>query len=105
MAMVNSAKGITNLHVPSDVIVDASMAAAVRDAGQMWNKEDKLQDTRFVVPDRCYAGIYDVIIKDCIKNGELDVRTCGATSNVSTGCKDLWGDVERIIINLDFGNY
>mmetsp|Transcript_636 Transcript_636/g.1949 ORF Transcript_636/g.1949 Transcript_636/m.1949 type:complete len:887 (-) Transcript_636:248-2908(-) len=82
LAFVDSRKAITNLHVPSDVIVDASMAAAVRDSGKMWTKDDVLCDAKFVIPDRCYAGIYDVIIKDCQKNGMLDASTCGHTSNV-----------------------
>ncbi|CAJ1356379.1 unnamed protein product [Effrenium voratum] len=82
LAYVDSRRGITNLHVPSDVIVDASMAAAVRDAGQMWTKDDTLCDAKFVIPDRCYAGIYDVIIKDCQANGKLDPSKIGATSNV-----------------------
>jgi isocitrate dehydrogenase len=63
--MVNSDKGITNLHVPSDVIVDASMPAMIRDSGKMWNAEGKLQDTKAVIPDRCYAGIYQAVIDDC----------------------------------------
>jgi isocitrate dehydrogenase len=82
MAYVDSNKGITNLHVPSDVIVDASMAAAVRDSGRMWSKDDKLEDTKFVIPDRCYAGIYQAIIEDCQQNGRLDPAVIGATSNV-----------------------
>jgi len=82
LAYVDSWRGITNLHVPSDVIVDASMAAAIRDSGRMWTKEDKLCDAKFVIPDRCYAGIYDVIIKDCQKHGAFDVSSMGATSNV-----------------------
>lgn len=82
LAYVDSRRGITNLHVPSDVIVDASMAAAVRDAGRMWTKEDTLCDAKFVIPDRCYSGIYDVIIKDCQANGKLDAAKIGATSNV-----------------------
>lgn len=65
MAMVNSRKGITNLHVPSDVIVDASMAAAIRDGGKMWDRDDQLKDAKFLIPDRCYAGIYQAIIEDC----------------------------------------
>lgn len=73
MAYVDSHKGITNLHVPSDVIVDASMAAAVRDSGRMWDKDDKLVDSKFVIPDRSYAGIYQAIIDDCKANGEMDV--------------------------------
>jgi isocitrate dehydrogenase len=82
MAYVDSRNGITNLHVPSDVIVDASMAAAVRDSGRMWTKDDTLCDAKFVIPDRCYAGIYDAVIKDCQKNGTLDVSKIGHTSNV-----------------------
>ncbi|CAD7957417.1 unnamed protein product [Amoebophrya sp. A120] len=82
IAFVDSNKGITNLHVPSDVIVDASMAAAVRDSGRMWDKNDSLQDSKFVIPDRSYAGIYQAIIDDCKLNGKLDVTTVGATSNV-----------------------
>jgi len=82
IAYVNSRRGITNLHVPSDVIVDASMAAAVRDSGRMWTKEDTLCDTKFVIPDRCYAGMYEEIINDCKKHGAFDVTTMGATSNV-----------------------
>jgi len=82
IAYTDSRKGITNLHVPSDVIIDASMAAAVRDSGRMWTKDDTLCDTKFVIPDRCYAGIYDVIVKDCQKNGKLDAAKIGATSNV-----------------------
>jgi len=82
LAMVDSRKGITNLHVPSDVIIDASMPPLVRDAGQMWNRADKLQDTHAIIPDRSYAGIYDVIVKDVQKNGQFNVSTMGATSNV-----------------------
>jgi len=82
LAYVDSRRGITNLHVPSDVIVDASMAAAVRDAGRMWTKEDSLCDAKFVIPDRCYSGIYTAVIEDCKKNGKLDPSKIGATSNV-----------------------
>jgi isocitrate dehydrogenase len=63
--MVNSDKGITNLHVPSDVIVDASMPAMIRDSGKMWGTDGKLHDTKAVIPDRCYAGIYQAVIEDC----------------------------------------
>src|SRR3546814_9814520 len=62
--MVNSDKGITNLHVPSDVIVDASMPAMIRDSGKMWNAAGALQDTKAVIPDRCYAGVYQAVIED-----------------------------------------
>lgn len=82
LAYVDSRKGITNLHVPSDVIVDASMAAAVRDSGRMWTKDDTLCDSKFVIPDRCYAGIYDAIVEDCKQNGALDVTTVGHSANV-----------------------
>jgi isocitrate dehydrogenase len=82
VAMVNSDKGITNLHVPSDVIVDASMPAMIRDSGRMWNAEGKLQDTKAVIPDRCYAGIYQAVIDDCRKNGAFDPATMGSVPNV-----------------------
>lgn len=82
LAYVDSNRGITNLHVPSDVIVDASMAAAVRDSGRMYNKQDAMVDAKFVIPDRCYAGIYDAVIEDCKKNGALDVTTMGHSPNV-----------------------
>jgi isocitrate dehydrogenase len=72
LAMVNSDKGITNLHVPSDVIVDASMPAMIRDSGKMWNADGKLQDTKAVMPDRCYAGIYQAVIDDCKAHGAFD---------------------------------
>ncbi len=82
LAMVNSDKGITNLHVPSDVIVDASMPAMIRTSGQMWNKEGKQQDTKAIIPDRSYAGIYAVTIDFCKKNGAFDPTTMGSVPNV-----------------------
>lgn len=82
VAMVNSEKGITNLYTPSDVIIDASMPAMLRTAGQMWNAVGQLQDTKAVIPDRCYAGVYQAMIDDCKKNGMLDPRTMGSVSNV-----------------------
>ncbi len=82
VAMVNSDKGITNLHVPSDVIVDASMPAMIRDSGRMWNAEGKLQDTKAVIPDRCYAGVYEVVIEDCKAHGAFDPTTMGSVPNV-----------------------
>ena len=82
LAMVNSDKGITNLHVPSDVIVDASMPAMIRDSGKMWNTEGKLQDTKACIPDRCYAGIYQVVIDDCKKHGAFNPTTMGSVPNV-----------------------
>ncbi|MEJ5147194.1 MULTISPECIES: NADP-dependent isocitrate dehydrogenase [unclassified Sphingobacterium] len=82
LAMVNSDKGITNLHVPSDVIVDASMPAMIRTSGQMWNKEGKSQDTIAIIPDRSYAGVYEATIEDCKENGALDPTTMGSVPNV-----------------------
>ncbi len=82
LAMVNSDKGITNLHVPSDVIIDASMPAMIRTSGQMWNKEGKGQDTKAVVPDRCYAGVYQATIDFCKKNGAFNPSTMGSVPNV-----------------------
>ena len=87
LAMVNSAKGITNLHVPSDVIIDASMPAMIRGGGKMWNKEDKEEDTLAMIPDRCYATTYQVIIDDCKKNGALDPKTMGSVPNVGLMAK------------------
>ncbi|MCP1325584.1 NADP-dependent isocitrate dehydrogenase, partial [Halomonas sp. 707D4] len=82
MAMVNSHKGITNLHVPSDVIIDASMPAMIRDSGKMWNANDELQDAKAVIPDRCYATIYQSVIEDCKKHGAFDPTTMGSVPNV-----------------------
>jgi len=82
LAMVNSDKGITNLHVPSDVIVDASMPAMIRDSGKMWGPDGKLHDTKAIIPDRCYAGIYQVVIDDCKLHGAYDPTTMGSVSNV-----------------------
>ena len=82
LAMVNSDKGITNLHVPSDVIIDASMPAMIRTSGQMWNAEGNSQDTKAVIPDRSYAGVYQATIDFCKANGALDPVTMGSVSNV-----------------------
>ncbi len=82
LAMVNSDKGITNLHVPSDIIIDASMPAAIRASGQMWGPDGKQKDTKFVIPDRCYAGVYDETIKFCRQHGAFDPRTMGSVPNV-----------------------
>lgn len=82
LAMVNSDKGITNLHVPSDVIIDASMPAAIRASGKMWGKDGKLHDTKAMIPDRNYAGIYQATIDFCIEHGAFDVATMGNVSNV-----------------------
>ena len=82
LAMVNSDLGITNLHVPSDVIIDASMAAAIRTSGQMWGIDGKAHDTKAMIPDRCYATIYQECIKFCQENGAFDVTTMGNVANV-----------------------
>ena len=82
LAMVDSRKGITNLHVPNNIIIDASMPNVVRDGGRMWNNDDELQDTIAMVPDRCYATIYQAIIRDCQRHGQLDPSTMGSVSNV-----------------------
>jgi isocitrate dehydrogenase len=82
LAMVNSDKGITNLHVPSDVIIDASMAAAIRTSGQMWGADGQAHDTKAMIPDRCYATIYQECIKFCQEHGAFDVTTMGNVANV-----------------------
>merc|ERR1719277_1230708 len=80
--MVDSNNGITNLHVPSDVIIDASMPNVIRDGGQMWNKDDKLEEVKCVIPDRSYAGVYAAIVKNCQEKGQFDWTTTGHVSNV-----------------------
>ena len=80
--MVDSDRGITNLHVPSDVIIDASMPAAIRASGQMWNAMGEQQDTKFVIPDHSYAALYAETVEDCKRNGAFDPATMGTTPNV-----------------------
>ncbi|MGZ9705901.1 NADP-dependent isocitrate dehydrogenase [Pseudomonas sp. GNP013] len=87
LAMVNSDKGITNLHVPSDVIVDASMPAMIRDSGKMWGTDGQLHDTKAVIPDRCYATIYQAVIEDCKAHGAFDPTTMGSVPNVGLMAK------------------
>ena len=82
LAMVDSRKGITNLHVPNNIIVDASMPNVVRDGGRMWNNDDELQDCIAMVPDRCYATMYKVILEDAKEKGQFDPSTMGDVSNV-----------------------
>jgi isocitrate dehydrogenase len=82
LAMVDSDKGITNLHVPSDVIIDASMPAMIRAGGKMWNKDGNTQDTLAMIPDRCYARVYKTMVEDCKQNGALDPVTMGSVANV-----------------------
>ena len=87
VAMVNSDKGITNLHVPSDVIIDASLPPMIRDGGQMWNAAGELQETKAVIPDSSYAGLYQVMVEDCQKHGPYDPTTMGSVSNVGLMAK------------------
>ena len=82
LAMVNSEKGITNLHVPSDIIIDASMPPMIRDSGRMWNVDGELQDVKAVIPDRCYSGVYRAVVEDCRKHGAFDPVTMGSVANV-----------------------
>ncbi|MBI3245798.1 MAG: NADP-dependent isocitrate dehydrogenase [Deltaproteobacteria bacterium] len=82
MAMVNSDRGITNLHVPSDIIIDASIPPVIRDSGKMYNPEGKLQDCKLVIPDACYAPVYDEVVEFCKKHGAFDPRTMGSVPNV-----------------------
>ncbi len=87
LAMVDSYKGITNLHVPSDVIIDASMPAAIRGGGKMWNKDDQEEDAKFTIPDSTYSALYDETVKNCIANGKLDPTTIGTVPNVGLMAK------------------
>ncbi|MEM9881287.1 MAG: NADP-dependent isocitrate dehydrogenase [Planctomycetota bacterium] len=87
LAMVDSDHGITNLHVPSDVIIDASMPAMIRASGQMWGPDGKQKDTKAVIPDRCYAGVYQAVIEDCIAHGAFDPTTMGSVANVGLMAK------------------
>jgi len=105
LAMVDSDKGITNLHVPSDVIVDASMPVVVRDAGKMWGPDGKLHDTKAMIPDRCYATIYKTIIEDCQKNGAFDPATMGSVSNVGLMAKkaEEYGSHDKTFIATGAG--
>ena len=82
LAMVDSDRGITNLHVPSDIIIDASMPPMIRDSGKMWNAAGELQDTKAVIPDACYAGVYDAVVEDCKVHGAYDPATMGSVPNV-----------------------
>jgi isocitrate dehydrogenase len=105
IAMVNSDKGITNLHVPSDVIVDASMPAMIRTSGQMWNAGGKPQDTKAIIPDRCYAGIYTATINFCKKHGAFDPKTMGSVPNVGLMAQaaEEYGSHDKTFQIDDFG--
>jgi len=87
LAMVDSDKGITNLHNPNDIIIDASIPPVIRDGGRMWNKNNQLEDTKLMIPDRCYAGIYSVMVESCKTDGQFDVAKMGHVSNVGLMAK------------------
>jgi isocitrate dehydrogenase len=105
LAMVDSRAGRTNLHVPSDVIIDASMPVMIRDGGKMWNKEDGRQDTVAVIPDRCYATIYETAIEDCKQNGQFDPATMGSVSNVGLMAQkaEEYGSHDKTFVAPDSG--
>ncbi len=107
LAMVDSRKGITNLHVPNDVIIDASMPNVVRDGGRMWNRDDELQDVIAMVPDRCYATIYQAIIEDCQQHGQFDPSTMGSVSNVGLMARkaEEYGSHDKTFIAPDAGTF
>jgi isocitrate dehydrogenase len=103
--MVDSDKGITNLHVPNDIIVDASMPVVVREGGKMWGPDGKLHDTKAMIPDRCYATIYQTIFEDCQTNGALDPATMGSVPNVGLMAKQAeeYGSHDKTFIAADTG--
>jgi isocitrate dehydrogenase len=105
LAMVDSEKGITNLHVPNDIIVDASMPVVVRDGGKMWGPDGALHDTKAMIPDRCYATIYQTIIEDCQKNGALNPATMGSVPNVGLMAQkaEEYGSHDKTFIAADTG--
>lgn len=105
LAMVDSDKGITNLHVPSDVIIDASMPAAIRSSGQMWGADGKLHDTKALIPDRCYSGVYQKTIEFCQKHGAFNVTTMGNVSNVGLMAKkaEEYGSHDKTFIMDESG--
>ncbi len=105
LAMVDSDKGITNLHVPNDVIIDASMPVVVRDGGRMWNRAGERQDAVAMIPDRCYAGIYQAVIEDCQQHGQFDPATMGSVSNVGLMAKkaEEYGSHDKTFTAPDAG--
>lgn len=105
LAMVNSDKGITNLHVPSDVIIDASMPAAIRSSGKMWGPDGKLHDTKAIIPDRSYAGVYQETIDFCKKNGAFDPCTMGSVPNVGLMAQkaEEYGSHDKTFLTPDNG--
>lgn len=106
LAMVDSDRGITNLHAPNDVIVDASMPVIVRDSGKMWGPDGKLHDTKALIPDRCYAGIYNVILDDCRERGALDPKTMGSVPNVGLMAQkaEEYGSHDKTFITSSSGS-
>lgn len=105
LAMVNSARGITNLHVPSDVIIDASIPAMLRSSGKMWNRDNQLQDTKALIPDRCYAGVYQTVIDFCKQHGAFDPKTMGSVANVGLMAQkaEEYGSHDKTFIIADEG--
>jgi len=105
LAMVDTRAGKTNLHVPNDVIVDASMPVVIRDGGKMWNRKDELQDTIAMIPDRCYATMYETMIEDVKKNGQFNPATMGAVSNVGLMAKkaEEYGSHDKTFISKGSG--
>jgi isocitrate dehydrogenase len=105
LAMVDSRAGKTNLHVPSDIIIDASMPVVIRDGGKMWNKQDALEDTVAMIPDRCYATIYQAVIEDCKQNGQFDPATMGSVSNVGLMAQkaEEYGSHDKTFVAPDNG--
>ncbi|MDP6580444.1 MAG: NADP-dependent isocitrate dehydrogenase [Vicinamibacterales bacterium] len=105
LAMVDSRKGITNLHVPNNIIIDASMPNIVRDGGCMWNADDQLQDTIAMVPDRCYATMYQAILEDCQRHGQFDPATMGSVSNVGLMARkaEEYGSHDKTFMAPDAG--
>lgn len=103
--MVNSNKGITNLHIPSDVIVDASMPAMLKNGAKLWNKEGKEQDTNALIPDKTYATIYEAVLEDLHQNGTLNPRTLGSVSNVGLMAKKAqeYGSHDKTFIAKESG--
>jgi len=106
LAMVDSDKGITNLHVPSDVIVDASMPATLRSSGKMWGPDDQLKDTKAMIPDRCYAGVYQTVFDFCRKNGAFDPTTMGTVPNVGLMAQkaEEYGSHDKTFIMSEAGS-
>ena len=103
--MVNSDKGITNLHIPSDVIVDASMPAMLKNGAKLWDKEGKECDTNALIPDKTYATIYEAVIEDLHQNGTLDPRSLGSVSNVGLMAKKAqeYGSHDKTFVAPDEG--